>query len=706
MPHTKAALVLMVAFTLPSAAEALGLGEIHVVSALNEPLVAEVEIVGATAEDLAGISASIANPETFLRFGVDRPAFLSSAAFKVAMNGNGQPVLAIRSMDAFTEPLINILIDLRWHSGELIRQYTLLLDPAEFRSDTRVAEAAPNGSGPGAYTAPAAAEPVSQTSQPPLQSAPSPERTSPAVRGPAPPQTVRVAAGATLRGIALRVGSRGDAGLERMMIAIYRANPKAFESNINRLRLGAVLTIPSDPEISKISVADANHEVRLQMETWRASPKLVNPAKSAEPAVAASAPVPFGAPIPTEPAAARKESTSDAPQGEIRAPGNAAESSDDAALHRRVRRLEEGLGELQSALSREQGALAAIQTRVARTDNTPAARTDNTPAVRVVPPTAKSGHGIGASIAALLVLASGALGVVYVWRGRRTVRPMVAPAEATMRHLGAPHLAAQPATTREVAHAAPDRNEPPPPAQIEARSRAQDEVQLADASTDELTILRAEVLDGIDVESSNASYFSESAGGLEHTIDLKFDAADTATLASPSMKTGAPDANAETTPLEAVRVVDVSELSAPEHLTPDNMTPADESGADTAKIQYKPLDLDGVVHHIPMPSMLNEKGGFKERRTSLVDVLKVAVKREPNRRDLRLKLLETYYAAAATSRQGFLEVAQSLAGERESMSDGEWSKIAGMGRQIAADNDLFMPGTAPADRKEGLATCA
>jgi Tfp pilus assembly protein FimV len=106
-----------------------------------------------------------------------------------------------------------------------------------------------------------------------------------------------------------------------------------------------------------------------------------------------------------------------------------------------------------------------------------------------------------------------------------------------------------------------------------------------------------------------------------------------------------------------------------------------------------------------MPSILYEKGGFKERRTSLVDVLMVAVKREPNRRDLRMKLLETYYAAAATGRQGFLEVAQSLAGERKNMTDGEWAKITGMGRQIAADNDLFATDTVQADNKD-LATCA
>jgi pilus assembly protein FimV len=94
------------------AAQALGLGEIHLDSALNEPLAADIDIVGATAEDLAGITASIANRETFQQFGVDRPAFLSTVAFKISRDSRGRAVLAIRSTDACTEPLLNMLVDL------------------------------------------------------------------------------------------------------------------------------------------------------------------------------------------------------------------------------------------------------------------------------------------------------------------------------------------------------------------------------------------------------------------------------------------------------------------------------------------------------------------------------------------------------------------------------------------------------------------
>jgi hypothetical protein len=111
---------------------------------------------------------------------------------------------------------------------------------------------------------------------------------------------------------------------------------------------------------------------------------------------------------------------------------------------------------------------------------------------------------------------------------------------------------------------------------------------------------------------------------------------------------------------------------------------------DGTKLDYNLTDLDlSNGHHVQMPSMLHEHVVVKERRTNLVDVLKKAIEREPDRSDLRMKLLETYYAAAATNRQGFLEVVQNLARERDRLGEGEWDKIAYMGKQIASDTGLF-----------------
>ena len=134
MSNGKNPLMLMMALSVPGAAHSLGLGEIHVDSGLNERLAAEIDIVGANPVELAGLRAAVASREMFQRYGADRPAFLSSATFKVTQDSQGRPVLAVRSTDSFTEPVVNLLVDLNWGNGQLVRQYTLLLDPAGFAS--------------------------------------------------------------------------------------------------------------------------------------------------------------------------------------------------------------------------------------------------------------------------------------------------------------------------------------------------------------------------------------------------------------------------------------------------------------------------------------------------------------------------------------------------------------------------------------------
>jgi hypothetical protein len=165
------------------------------------------------------------------------------------------------------------------------------------------------------------------------------------------------------------------------------------------------------------------------------------------------------------------------------------------------------------------------------------------------------------------------------------------------------------------------------------------------------------------------------------------------------------DPSAETMSVETARIVGIPKPTTRGPRAPENAVPANKAGADANKLDYNLLDLDVTVQHVQMPSALDENVGFKERRTSLVDALKSAVEREPHRRDLRMKLLETYYAAAAINRQGFLDIVQKIAHERASLNEGEWDKIAWMGRQIASDDDLFAPIAAQPDEKD-LANCA
>jgi formate dehydrogenase maturation protein FdhE len=113
------------------------------------------------------------------------------------------------------------------------------------------------------------------------------------------------------------------------------------------------------------------------------------------------------------------------------------------------------------------------------------------------------------------------------------------------------------------------------------------------------------------------------------------------------------------------------------------------------------LDFDSTAQHVEMPSTLNDRAVVSERRTNDADVLKNAIERDPTRRDLVMKLLETYYQEASTNRLAFLDVVRKASRQRDSLSREDWMKITQMGREIASDDPLF------ADSEGGtIANCA
>jgi pilus assembly protein FimV len=684
-------LVLMMALSLPGAANALGLGEIHVNSALNEPLAADIEILGATAEELSSLTASVANKDTFLRFGAERPAFLASATFKVAQDVKGKPVLVIRSTDSFTEPVVNMLVDLRWHNGEVIRQYSLLLDPAGFPAATQVAAAVRSPVAPPASLALAA--PVAALTST-LAVAAGPIASSEAPASPAANTTratthVKIGAKATLRGVAWRVGARSDSDLKKTMLAIFRANPHAFEGNINRLRLGAVLRIPLAADISTISKEDASREIDAQMTAWRSSPQKVRSAAAlvqAMPAPVQAMAAPVHGIAPTVPAAAPI----------------AADAAEAEALNLRVRSLEQGLHDIQGQLAREHDKLLGVQAQVRYAE-----QTVNDPVAAAPAPR----QWLLTSLIGGLALLAGALGAMFL-KLRRRATPKT---NANSIMAGSAPMAAETSKSASVAEAPAPHETPrsvPLPAfqdSIEAaRSSIRDkpEAKVSEpistapdtkaarpkpvftVNEDEL---RAAYEDTLDLSGETAILASEFAAGSGDTANLP--------AATVSLNAHALQAAAVATADESAAV----DESADESVTV--MIGAEEMAVDATKLDYNLVDLDLTAQHVHMPSVLNERAVVKERRTNLVDVLKKAVEREPDRRDLRMKLLETYYAAAAANRQAFLEVVQKLARDRDRLAEGEWDKIALMGKQIASDTSLFSEDAETEDDNK-LADCA
>jgi pilus assembly protein FimV len=660
MSRRQKPLVLMMALSLPGAAHALGLGEIHVNSALNEPLAADIEILGATAEELSSLSASVANRDTFLRFGAERPAFLASATFKVSHDLKGKPVLVIRSTDSFTDPLVNLLIDLRWHNGEVIRQYSLLLDPAGFPAATQVAAAV-----------------RSPVVAPALLALPAPaaaEISTPAASPTRATTHVKIGAKATLRGVAWRVGARSDSDLKKTMLAIFRANPHAFEGNINRLRLGAVLTIPSAADISTISKEDASREIHAQMTNWRASPQKVRTATAPLQAIAAQAiPAPVQGITPNAPAITQ-----------------AGDDAAEAALNLRVQSLEQGLHEMQGQLQREHSKLLDVQAQVRFAEQAPSEPVAAAPASR---------QWLLTSLIGGLALLAGALGAMFL-KLRRRAKPKInanstmagsAPMVGEISNSAAGQVVVEEPAPRETPRSVP-------------RPAFQDSIDLSAARNSVREVpappkpvitvnedeLRAAYEDTLDLSGETAILAAELGAASGDTANLP---AATVNLDAHALQAAA-DESAGTDEFDAT---DESETAV--------LVSAEQLNVDTTRLDYNLVDLDLTAQHVHMPSVLNERAVVKERRTNLVDVLKKAVEREPDRRDLRMKLLETYYAAAAANRQAFLEVVQKLARDRDRLEEGEWDKIARMGRQIAADTALFS-GDSEAEDDNKLADCA
>ncbi|VVP84239.1 hypothetical protein PS934_00974 [Pseudomonas fluorescens] len=117
-----------VAVTYSAWAPALGLGEITLHSALNQPLRADIALVDATGLEENQLSVSLATADEFSRAGVDRAFFLSDLKFTPVLRGN-RSVIQVTSGKPVSEPFLNFLVQFNQPNGRLLREYTVLIDP-------------------------------------------------------------------------------------------------------------------------------------------------------------------------------------------------------------------------------------------------------------------------------------------------------------------------------------------------------------------------------------------------------------------------------------------------------------------------------------------------------------------------------------------------------------------------------------------------
>lgn len=258
---------------MPLMVHAAGLGKLSVTSALGQPLAAEIELFAADKAELDSLSASLASDQAFRDARVEFSPVLSSLRFTVEKRPNGRAVLKVSSSRPVNDPFIDMLVELSWASGRLVREYTMLLDPPGMSSVQTVSPVAV-APARAPVAAPAAAPQVTAAPATPRPSAPAPQA--------AVPDRVTVKRGDTLTGIANRVRPEG-VSLEQTLLGLYRENGQAFEGNMNRLKAGKTLNVPSAEKVAAIPQQEAVRELRLQADDWRAYRQKLAGAVSAAP---------------------------------------------------------------------------------------------------------------------------------------------------------------------------------------------------------------------------------------------------------------------------------------------------------------------------------------------------------------------------------------------------------------------------------------
>jgi pilus assembly protein FimV len=354
--------LIITALWLPTAADAVGLGKLTVTSGLGQPLRGEIALVAVEKGELDSLSARIASFDAFRDAKIERAPVLSSVRITVEQRKNGEPYLRITSTQPVVEPFLDLLVELDWPSGRLIREYTVLLDPPGNVEPQAVApvtvpavSAAPKTSG---EEQPRAT--VSVDGKPAAQPEKSDAKPQPETYGP-------VKRGENLGRIASELKPEG-VSLDQMLVSLFRANQQAFSgNNMNRLKTGQILRVPESAETAAIAPAEAAKEIRAHAADWNAyRQKLAAAVAQARPEEQGEARQAVSGKITTaveDKAAAAQESSRDVLKLSKGQPPQGA-AGEAAALQQKVQSLQEEAVAREKAIREANERIAALEKNI------------------------------------------------------------------------------------------------------------------------------------------------------------------------------------------------------------------------------------------------------------------------------------------------------------------------------------------------------
>ena len=737
-----------------TSAEAAGLGRLTVQSALGQPLRAEVEVTSVSPDEAESLKARIASPEAFSRVGLQYKEALSGVRMDVENRG-GRYFIKVTSSRPINDPFVDLVVELSWASGTFSREYTFLLDPptqqnanqANRSGNAPVAGAATAAAATGAAASgsnavrtidPATGRLVNQErgaqgrSQAASQPAEAKQQPAAQAKGGRDSSseggTVTVGQGETLGMIAARVRP-ASATLDQTIVAIYRTNPTAFiQNNPNLIRQGRTLTIPSEGEIAAIDSTEAGRQLRMAARDFRSykermagtTPEVAtgNGSSTASGAISAKVDDERGGQAGSQDRLelSRSEGGKDEQGSAVGARDAEAQVAREAALkeaNSRIAELEKNVGALKSMLELKDKSLADLQAQLekarvagAQVSGTVAAAAtaaadkardaaskvaDKAAAEKAAAEKAVAEKAAQTKAAADKLAAEAKAAADKVAAEKAAAEKAAADkaaaekaaAEKEAANKAAADKAAAEKAAAEKAAAEQDQSKPAEGADKDAVERA-----AADAKAEVERVTNGDADKSKDMPKPAPVNDGEEQGGLIEGLSQN-------SLLLPGLGVAALAAGLGFWMLRRRRREDdgfSDSISADEFSanslfgttggqSVDTMTGA--STQITTISESTPTEVDPIAEA--------EVYIAYGRETQAEEILREALKRQPERQAIRLKLLEIYSGRKDTVAFG------QMAREMHDMTGGlneEWSKVVQMGAALDPDNALYGDGTA------------
>lgn len=639
------------AFTSLSAS-ALTLGALRVDSALGESLRAEIAIPQATPAELSNLIVQIAPPEAFRARGLDYSAAASSINVQLVQKPDGTALLQLRSNAPLNDPFVDLIVDTQWNTGSMQRSYTLLLDPPSTpRSAAPATAAAPQITAP-QVTAPAPVSVTGKTysSSPRIRATTPPAQPVAAAAAPAPApasapnEAVRVRSGDTAGRIA-NANRPAGVSLDQMLVAMLRGNPNAFiNGNVNRLRAGTVLQMPSREQALETSAQEARQIVAAQSRDFNAYRRSLA-AKAPRAAVQAAARSASGqvqAQVSETRANAETADKLTLSKGAIQT----AAEEEKLAAHKQAEAQESRLSELQRNLA-ELNELAQSSTPASANASTQPAETPAAPAAATAAP--------ADSQAAASAEANASLPAVEVASANAALIESNASAAAD---------ATPAASSDEAPPAAPAEEPAPKPAAAQPRPAP---------APAPMPVEEPSLLDNPLVPAGGA-LIAILLGLLGYSTWKRRRAAQAAEQ-DPSLGD--------------------SQLHPDTFFAGSGGQHVDTTDAAATTMAYALSQLDGGADVDPVAEA--DVYLAYGRDVQAEEILKEALRTQPERTAIYVKLAEIY--AKREDAKALEEIARSLQPHTETGSS-EWQRVTALGRQLAPQNPLYADAAsnAPADK--------